>query len=420
MEHQLIQLTDFVEINVLEEIVEHFQKATGLTTMVTDYQGRSIVQCGKFSDFCQTLRNMPSPKFQQNCRKCDAIAGVEASCLGKPMIYLCHAGIVDVALPILINGNYIGMIMIGQIVLSEEEMKSLPQRMVYPPIDFQQYPEIQEKRKEFFRSHSRITLEQLKAYSNLLFTLANYIAEIGYKKLIQQDLDAQKIHAAQEEKEKALLSKRLANYQLQSVQSQLKPAFLLKTFNSIQRQAVLEDANITSNLLLSFSSIMRRILKAKNSITTVRDELEYINHYILLRNVSSHQKIQFEADVAKELLTFSIPIFTLQPVLENLLISNLEEISDECHIYLKASRSGNKVSLNISHRELVLAPEMIADLSGISKEAEDTASIVFMNLNNVMEVLKDYYGSEFSWKYNSSPECGTSIELVIPWKIYEL
>jgi ligand-binding sensor protein len=49
--------------------------------------------------------------------------GEEAARTGKPYIYKCHAGLIDFAAPIMINGVQIGTILGGQI-LTEQTPKS--------------------------------------------------------------------------------------------------------------------------------------------------------------------------------------------------------------------------------------------------------------------------------------------------------
>ena len=334
--------------------------------------------------------------------------------MGQPLIYQCHAGIVDVAVPILINDHYIGMILTGQVVLSEEDMQTLPKRNVYPPIDFTKYPEILKKREQFFNTFRRMTLKQIQAYSNLLFTIANYIAEIGYKKLIEQELNQQRLQLAEEEKAKAVLKKNMVKYELKSIQAQLNPSFLLNTFNSIQRQAILEDANITSDLLLSFASILRRSLKLKDSLTTIRDELKYINDYTILRNISSHKKIVFETDIDESCLTHEIPVFTLQPFIENVLINNWKTDNLDCHISLVVKSDEEIIRFNLSNRNLVINHETTQEILNTQSSKNKSMSVTTLNIKNVVDILIEYYGSRFTWKFLSSEQEGTTIQLSIP------
>ena len=56
----------------------------------------------------------------------DADGGIESVRTGKPAIYVCHGGLVDMAVPIMAKGNYIGAILAGQVQIPKEEMAKLP------------------------------------------------------------------------------------------------------------------------------------------------------------------------------------------------------------------------------------------------------------------------------------------------------
>ena len=58
------------------------------------------------------------PHIPQTRQKCDSLAGLEAVRLNQPFIYLCHCGIVDVAVPITVGDQYLGAVMFGQVRIS--------------------------------------------------------------------------------------------------------------------------------------------------------------------------------------------------------------------------------------------------------------------------------------------------------------
>ena len=54
-----------------------------------------------------------NPGSRKRCYRCDALAVLEAVRLEKPYIYLCHCGIVDVAVPVMVGDKYLGAVMFG-------------------------------------------------------------------------------------------------------------------------------------------------------------------------------------------------------------------------------------------------------------------------------------------------------------------
>ncbi len=66
------------------------------------------------------------------CEQCDAHGGLHAAITGQPYIYRCHAELVDFAVPLIVNGSYMGAVLGGQVRLQEESERELehilPQR----------------------------------------------------------------------------------------------------------------------------------------------------------------------------------------------------------------------------------------------------------------------------------------------------
>lgn len=102
----------------------HFQKiqdalaiATGLAFIAIDYKGVPLTSHSACTEFCRIMR---SSKFNKDCERCDSRGGLEAARSQEPYIYLCHAGLVDFAIPILYENHYLGAVMGGQALLSNQ------------------------------------------------------------------------------------------------------------------------------------------------------------------------------------------------------------------------------------------------------------------------------------------------------------
>lgn len=100
-----------------QEMQDEISLATGIAMITVDYTGSPITEHSQCSDFCKAVRK--DARFKRLCEKCDSRGGVEAARLKQPYIYLCHAGIVDFAIPIIINGLYFGAVMAGQVLVSD-------------------------------------------------------------------------------------------------------------------------------------------------------------------------------------------------------------------------------------------------------------------------------------------------------------
>lgn len=103
-----MKLTDFMDITQLQRIQDAFSEATGLAAVAIDTDGNYITKGSGFTDFCMKYTRKCT-EGARRCQKCDAT--------GKG-VYECHAGLMDFASDIILNGEKLGAIIGGQVLPS--------------------------------------------------------------------------------------------------------------------------------------------------------------------------------------------------------------------------------------------------------------------------------------------------------------
>lgn len=117
------RLEDVIDLRKFGEFQDDMALATGLAIITVDAKGQPITHHSGCSDFCSMIRS--NTHLSTYCQKCDSQGGLEAARTGKPFIYRCHMGIVDLAVPIVIENHYLGAFMAGQILTDEDQLKKL-------------------------------------------------------------------------------------------------------------------------------------------------------------------------------------------------------------------------------------------------------------------------------------------------------
>lgn len=111
-----MRLTQLISAERLQEVQDQFALATGFAAILVDYRGKPVTEPSGFTNFCRTLRL--DPERQQGCFTCDAHGGFQGAIAGEPHIYICHAGLVDFSVPLMLDDDYLGAMMCGQVRLS--------------------------------------------------------------------------------------------------------------------------------------------------------------------------------------------------------------------------------------------------------------------------------------------------------------
>lgn len=116
-----ITLASLLDIPLWETVQDQLAKLTGTAIITVDYKGTPITRHSGRTEFCSVIRE--NPVCRKRCFRCDALASLEAVRLGNPYIYLCHCGIVDVAVPVMVGDRHLGAVMFGEVRLSEPDSR---------------------------------------------------------------------------------------------------------------------------------------------------------------------------------------------------------------------------------------------------------------------------------------------------------
>ena len=97
---QQLHLEDVVDIATMQRIQDTFSQAMGFAAVIVNRAGQPVTRLSNFLPICRLIRS--SPKGRARCWECDAEHGLQAYKSGRSCSYICHAGLLDVAAPIVI------------------------------------------------------------------------------------------------------------------------------------------------------------------------------------------------------------------------------------------------------------------------------------------------------------------------------
>ncbi|MDX8335147.1 MULTISPECIES: PocR ligand-binding domain-containing protein [Cetobacterium] len=112
----------------LIKIQEDIVNMTKMAVVIVDDEGNYLTEKSNYSEFCKIFRK--NKELNSFCEKCDVKALSKAFLSLKPYIYRCHAGLVDMIIPIIYQGELIGAFLVGQILLEDEETFDLDNILV--------------------------------------------------------------------------------------------------------------------------------------------------------------------------------------------------------------------------------------------------------------------------------------------------
>lgn len=132
----------------------------------------------------------------------------------------------------------------------------------------------------------------------------------------------------------AKLEKR--NAQLRALQAQINPHFMYNTLQVIGGMALQKDAPEIYSVTLALSDIMRYSLNFSKEMVPLREELQYLESYVMIQNERFGGRIKLNKMLSKESLDCLIPKLILQPLVENSFEHGLLNKSGEWVINLQS------------------------------------------------------------------------------------
>lgn len=184
---QELVLTDLIDVQVLQKIQNGFSKFTGMAALTTDAKGNPVTEGSGFTDFCMCLTRT-SREGLARCAECDRKGALLTLEQGEPVVYHCHAGLMDFAAPIMVEGAFVGSFIGGQVCtapLREDEIRKTAGEL---GIDEEAYIEAAAK------VHV-LEYEQVQQAAEFLSEIAAVLSEMAYSsyKALQQSRKLERV-----------------------------------------------------------------------------------------------------------------------------------------------------------------------------------------------------------------------------------
>lgn len=170
---QHITLADVIDIEFLQRFQDDFAKGMGVASVTVDPEGKPITNPSSYTRFCTDYTHS-TECGNKRCAQSHRKGGEEAARRGKPVVYECHAGLIDFAAPIMIEGRLIGTILGGQV------LTNIPNEAKYRKIaseigvDGDDYIEAVKEIKPLSR-------QRIESAANVLFDVANSMSKTAYQ-----------------------------------------------------------------------------------------------------------------------------------------------------------------------------------------------------------------------------------------------
>ena len=189
---------------------------------------------------------------------------------------------------------------------------------------------------------------------------------------------------------------------LAALTRQINPHFLFNTLNSVS-SLIRTNPDQARSVVYKLSSILRRLLRQTDNLTTLREELSFIDNYMAIELVRFGDKLRFHTEVDPETLDRMVPSMLLQPIIENSIRHGLSSQVNGGTIKVRSGLVDDRLHLSVED-----------DGVGIPEAKLATLFEQGIGVSNVNERLKVLFGGEYRMWIDSKPGEGTRTGFEIP------
>ncbi len=219
------------------------------------------------------------------------------------------------------------------------------------------------------------------AFNKMKHSTKEYVLTLEEKRMIEEKLHQQQL-------EQATLEQKFSEAQLQLIKSQLNPHFLFNTLNMIYRMAQIEDAPISQEMLRVLSNLLRYSLRTTAPFAPLNQELKIIEDYMYIQEKRFGDRISWniESDVQSQYV--EVPVFLLQPLVENAIIHGISLKEEGGHIDICIHQHEETLYIEVKDNGMGMSAEKLEQIrSGIKQRGKD----IGIGLGNIYRRITAYY-----------------------------
>ncbi len=198
---------------------------------------------------------------------------------------------------------------------------------------------------------------------------------------------------------------RLNEARLAALSRQINPHFLFNTLNSVT-SLIRQDPEQARQVVYKLSKIMRRLLRQQENLTTLREELSFMDDYLAIEIVRFGEKLRVVKDIDPATLDMLVPSMLLQPIAENSIRHGLSSKVDGGTVRMRSRIVAGRLQI-IVEDDGVGIPE--AKLATLFEQG--------IGVSNVNERLKVLFGDDYKMWIDSRLGEGTSTGIELPEQV---
>ena len=204
----------------------------------------------------------------------------------------------------------------------------------------------------------------------------------------------------------------LKETQFQQLQQQIRPHFLFNTLSMISWTAAENDDMETARIVGALGRILRSSFSNTNNLVTIREEIQIMRDYLYIQKLRYEDRLEVEEVFDEKILNVMMPSFTIQPIIENVVVHVVEKSIEPCLIRVTGQVHEKIVEIAIEDSGGSLDENILKKLE--SGEVLPKGNGV--GLSNVDARIKLVFSGDYGLSISSKKGC-SKVTICIPYEM---
>ena len=401
-------LTELFGKENLETIMKRLSAVTGLAFVAVDYRGDQATDRIAFSSFCQKVQ--AEPERRRLCDASCALAAIQAAAFQKAHIYFCPCGLLEVAVPIAVRGQYLGGFVGGQIRCDDAPPDTVQLKTILPHrLDYVKEPQFCDD----FEKMNKMPYEKFVHVTELICLIVDQMCE----KEMLGDLQAKHNkgeRALQKEKQLRIeTEKEIHESRLIILRSRMYHHFMMSTLTAISNLAAVEDAIQTNEVITLLAKFLYRTLQGDVTTEFIDDEMQTIESYLFVQKKRLSEKFEYAVNVPEDMHLQRVPGMIIFPFVERAIYHGIVYKHGNGNISVAVEYDKNDVVIRITDDGPGLKEKELQTLCSRNRDNRMDISIDAGVKMACQRIVEDF-GKEYEVKIEPVKGQGTTCTIRYP------
>lgn len=207
----------------------------------------------------------------------------------------------------------------------------------------------------------------------------------------------------------------LRRYELNALQSQIKPHFLYNSLDSLTWLLRLGKTEKATEMVQALSSLFMISLSKGKEIITISDELKHVSSYLLIEKMVYSKKFEYSVECNPDLYPYQTLKLIIQPLVENAISHAQPKTRGKIFINVRIFEENDDIIISVSDSSMGIPPEKLEQIRHAITYSDKLASIQKgYGLYNVNQRIHFFCGENYGITIKSVYGEGTEVYIRIP------